>query len=64
MFGLKRARKFNFYRRIKKIGLCNFLPASINPVTKFYNQINCENFIIVKDNIDTALDFIAVCRNT
>lgn len=62
IFGLKRSAKLNFYRRLKKIGLFNFLPVSINPVNKFYNKIDCDNFIIVKDNLDTALDFIAVCR--
>ena len=62
MFGLKRGSLLNFYRRLKKTGIFNFLPASINPVRRFYEQIDCGNFIIVKDNLDTALDLIAVCR--
>jgi SAM-dependent methyltransferase len=61
VFGLKRGRKLNFYRRLKKIGLFNFLPAPINPVHRFYNRIDCDDFILVKDKLDTALDFIAVC---
>ena len=64
IYGLKRGKRFNFYRRVKKIGVCNFLPASLNPVKKFYSQINCNDFVIVKNNLDTALDFIAVCVKT
>ena len=62
MFGLKRGRKLNFYRRLKKIGLFNLLPAELDPVKKFYRRIGTENFIIVNDKLDAALDFIAVCR--
>lgn len=61
MFGLKRGRELNLYRRLKKIGLFNFLPDDINPVKRFYERIDCDNFTIVKNNLDTALDFIAVC---
>jgi len=62
IFGLKRGRVLNFYRRLKKIGIFNFLPAPINPVEVFYKIIACDNFMIVKDKPDTALDFIAVCH--
>jgi len=60
--GLSRGKKLKFYRRLKKVGFFNFLPASINPVKRFYNQIDCCHFNIIKDRIETALDFIAVCR--
>lgn len=62
MLGLKRGRRLNFYRRLKKIGLFNFLPAYTDPVRRFYNRIDCSHFIMVKDRLDTTLDFIAVCR--
>lgn len=62
MFGLKRGRKLNFYRRLKKIGLFNILPPSLNPVKIFYDHIDCRNFVIVNDKLETALDFIAVCH--
>lgn len=62
IFGLKRGLALNFCRRLKKIGLFNFLPALIDPVKRFYKNIDCGNFNITKNNIDTALDFIAVCR--
>jgi len=62
MYGLKRGARLNFYRRLKKIGLFNFLPASIDPVKRFYKEANCGYFVISKNRIETALDFIAVCR--
>ncbi len=62
LFGLKRGRKLNFYRKLKKLGLFNLLPASINPVDRFYDRIDCNSFVITRDNLDTALDFIAVCQ--
>ena len=62
IFGLRRGRKLNFYRRLKKIGIFDFLPTSINPVKRFYDRIDCADFVIVKDKLDAALDFIAVCR--
>ena len=62
MFGLKRGKRLNFYRRLKKIGLLIFLPDYINPVKRFYERIGCDDFIIVKDKLNTALDFIAVCN--
>ncbi|MFA5356536.1 MAG: class I SAM-dependent methyltransferase [Candidatus Omnitrophota bacterium] len=60
--GLKRGRRLNLNRRLKKIGLFNFLPDCINPVKRFYSGIGCGNFIYIKNNLDTALDFIVVCR--
>ena len=63
IFSLKRGRKLDLYRGLKKSGLCVFLPAAINPVKRFYSRITCDNFVIVKDNLDTALDFIVVCKD-
>lgn len=62
IYGLKRGKKFNFYRRLKKLGLFNFLPEALDPVKGFYGRIGCSDFIITKDDLDTALDFIAVCH--
>lgn len=61
--GLKRGSELNFYRRLKKIGVFNFLPRHMDPVKRFYGRIDCDNFIITGNNIDSALDFIAVCSN-
>jgi len=62
VFGLKRGKRLNFYRRLKKIGLFNFSPSFINPVKRFYDRIDCGDFIVVKNKLNTALDFIAVCN--
>jgi SAM-dependent methyltransferase len=61
VFGLKRSPRLNFYRRLKKMGIFDCLPDPLNPVKGFYNKLDCANFIIVKDSLDTALDFIALC---
>jgi SAM-dependent methyltransferase len=61
IFGLKRGPILRFYRRLKKIGLFNFLPPELDPVKKFYQNINCGNFIWVNKDIDNCLDFIAIC---
>jgi SAM-dependent methyltransferase len=60
--GLQRGGRLNFFRRIKKIGLFNFLPACLDPVKRFYARIGCDEFIIGKAAPETALDFIAVCK--
>lgn len=62
LFGLRRGRRLNLYRRLKKIGILNFLPSPINPVNKFYGQISCNEFVITKHGLDTALDFIAISK--
>ncbi len=62
VFGLKRGRKLNFYRRLKKIGLFNIFPPSLNPVKIFYDRIDCRNFVIVDNKLEEALDFIAICH--
>lgn len=62
MLGLKRGRRLNFYRRLKKIGLFNFLPQNINPVKRFYAHIDCADFVFVKKNIEKGLDFIAISK--
>ena len=62
MAGLKRSKKMVFYRRLKKIGIFNFLPEKINPVKRFYARISHNDFVITNKNLDRCLDFIAVCR--
>lgn len=59
--GLKRDLKINFFRRLKKIGVFNFLPQGMNPVNRFYSNISCDNFVITKNKVGNALDFIAKC---
>lgn len=61
-FGLKRSWRQLFYRRLKKIGLFNFLPSPVNPVTRFYARMDCDNFEVVPRDLENAVDFIAVCK--
>ncbi|MFH0738957.1 MAG: class I SAM-dependent methyltransferase [Candidatus Omnitrophota bacterium] len=61
IFCLKRSPRLSFYRRLKKSGIFNCLPEGLNPVKRFYKRMDCNNFVVSKDNPDTALDFIALC---
>jgi len=64
LYSVDLTRKAKFFRRLKKIGLFNFLPASFNPVKRFYAHINTKDFIIQKTNNNqkSAQDFLAVCQ--
>lgn len=59
--GLRRGIALKFNRRLKKIGLFNFLPAKLDPVRIFFAKANCSYFSWRKNNLDSCLDFIAVC---
>ncbi|MDD5617785.1 MAG: class I SAM-dependent methyltransferase [Candidatus Omnitrophica bacterium] len=61
MFGLNRGLALKVCRRLKKIGLFNFLPEKIDPVRKFFAKANCGYFFWSSENMDNCLDFIAVC---
>jgi len=60
--GLNRGLALKVCRRLKKIGLFNFLPEKIDPVKRFFRQAECGYFFWDKKNMDNCLDFIAVCR--
>lgn len=59
--GLKRSIALKFNRRLKKIGLFNFLPAKLDPIKRFFAKANCSYFIWTRGDLDNCLDFIAVC---
>ena len=61
--GVKRGKKLNFYRALKKMGIFNFLPQQLDPVKNFYSGIDCDNFVITGIDLENALDFIAICRS-
>lgn len=63
MSGLKRSRRLNFFRRLKKTGITKVLPGSVDPVRKFYSKIDCTNFVVTDTRLSTALDFFAICKN-
>jgi len=61
IMGLKRSIALRINRRLKKIGLFNFLPAKLDPVKRFFAKANCSYFLWAKKDLDNCLDFIAVC---
>ncbi len=60
--GLKRSIALKFNRRLKKIGLFNFLPAKLDPVKRFFAKADCSYFAWTGKDLDNCLDFIAICR--
>ncbi|MFH0855143.1 MAG: methyltransferase domain-containing protein [Candidatus Omnitrophota bacterium] len=62
IFGLNRGLALKAFRRLKKIGLFNFLPEKINPVKIFFAKAGCGYFFWSRINLDNCLDFLAVCR--
>ncbi len=61
IFGLRRGFALKFNRRLKKIGLFNFLSAKLDPVKRFFAKADCSYFSWTKNKLDSCLDFIAVC---
>ncbi len=65
IYGLHLTPKHRFYQRLKKVGIFNFLPETINPVAKFYHKVTTGDFKITPDNLVKAIDFICICnKNT
>jgi len=62
MLGLKRGFALKVFRRLKKIGLFNFLPANFDPVKRFFAKANSSYFFWTKKDMNSCLDFIAVCN--
>ncbi len=62
IFGVRRGFALRLCRRLKKIGLFNFLPPCLDPVKNFYEKVTFKNFYFAKKRLDSCLDFIAVCR--
>lgn len=62
IYGLQLSRQHNFYQFLKKAGILNFLPAGINPVGRFYNNITTGDFRITAGNLGKAIDFICICK--
>lgn len=63
IYGLKRSRRLKIMRRLKKSGILKFLPPALNPVDKFFSRVDYRDFILIRENLDSALDFIALCRD-
>ncbi|MFH0790334.1 MAG: class I SAM-dependent methyltransferase [Candidatus Omnitrophota bacterium] len=61
IYGLNLSLKHCFYQRLKKTGILRFLPAGVNPVSRFYDRITTADFVITADALRKASDFICVC---
>jgi 2-polyprenyl-3-methyl-5-hydroxy-6-metoxy-1,4-benzoquinol methylase len=61
--GLRRSFLLCLNRRLKKIGLFNFLPDKFDPVKKFFAKADCDYFVWTSKDLDRSLDFIAVCSD-
>lgn len=62
MEGLNRSLALRICRRLKKIGLFNFLPEKIDPIKKFFIKKECRYFLWTNKKMNNCLDFIAVCK--
>jgi hypothetical protein len=60
-YGLQLTPKHRFYQRLKKIGVLNFVPMAINPVSRFYENVTIKDFCIASKNLTKAIDFICIC---
>lgn len=61
IYGLQLTMKHRFYQRLKKIGIFNFAPKAVNPVSRFYKNVTINDFCIVSKNLTKAIDFICIC---
>lgn len=61
IYGLQLTFKHRFYQRLKKIGIFNFTPKAINPVSRFYQKVTTKDFKISSRSITKAIDFICIC---
>lgn len=61
IYGLQLTFKHRFYQRLKKIGIFNFTPKAISPVSRFYENVTINDFRIASKNLTKAIDFISIC---
>lgn len=62
-YGLYPTPKHAFMERLKKSGLCRSLPASLDPVGKYFASIGVEDFIWRRrNNLDDSIDLMAVAH--
>lgn len=61
IYGLQLTRRHNFYLMLKKTGLLNSVPDSVNPVKRFYRGVSADDFKIVSAHLTRAIDFYCIC---
>lgn len=62
IYGVRVSRKQRIYRRLKKIGLINWLPNRFNPIVNFYNNCDENDFVVTPKDIPLSQDLLAICQ--
>jgi len=63
VYGMHLSLPHKFFLRLKKTGICKFLPDRINPVKIFFGQrIQVNDFKLIRSHLKKASDFICVCK--
>lgn len=62
IFGLHLTTRHRLYQRLKKSGIFNFVPGTVNPIKRYYDQVTTGDFIITPRNLRKAIGFICVCQ--
>ena len=62
LYGLYPNLKHAFFERLKKAGLFNFLPKSMDPASCYFRNITVNDFQwLKKSTVDDSIDLMAVC---
>jgi len=61
IYGLHLSPRHYFYLRLKKSGIFRFLPDFLNPVKRFYKNIEIDDYRLKLSRLKDASDFICVC---
>ena len=64
LYGLYPTRAHWWFERLKKAGLMKSGPPRLNPVARFYDAMSINDYHTRLGASRTALDLIAICRNT
>lgn len=62
MYGLHLTLRHRFFQRLKKSGLCRWLPSSINPVERYYARITTDDFFFSPRRMERGWDLLGICR--
>ena len=63
LYGLYPNLKHAFFERLKKTGIFNFLPKSVDPASCYFQKITVDDFQwLRKTTMNGCIDLMAVCR--
>ncbi len=63
LLGLHPTLKHRFFRRLKRWGFYDNLPAPVNVVRRYFSQMTIRDFTVRCSNLRHAIDLFAVCEN-